>query len=345
MRFTTTTALILGMTGCMQMGTPRQGNGSGSDTRTGDCDEDKIVSKSMDMTVSDSSDLKSIPGSCWSLDGTLTVASSATSLAKLGDLRSVKNLVIKGSNLTEIDTPDVLTVTGSIDIENASKLTSLANVKVPADDCVTKLAGVTIQANPVLTDLGGIQNLECAAEAVIISNNVSLTQIKFDMAQRFEGGLEVSDNTHLTTLSLASLDSITHDLIIKNNQNLTTFATLANLQYMHGSIQIDSNPSLTTLPTEMMSPGPVVEVSLIITNNAKLTNLGGFKKLQGVNGAMTITNNAQLDYCEAREVGCCVGHNGIASISTGNKTKTCSAQHASCWAANGNACLGQYTTN
>ncbi|MFT3696209.1 MAG: hypothetical protein QM831_23925 [Kofleriaceae bacterium] len=344
MRTTASILFAIAATGCMQMGSPRQGTGSGSD-RASDCDESNITSKSMDMTVSDASDLKSIPSSCWTMDGTLTIASSATTLNKLGDLRSVKNLVIKGSNLTEIDTPEVLTVTGSIDIENAQKLTSLANVKVPADDCVTKLDGVTISANPVLADLGGIQNLECAAEAVTISNNVSLTQIKFDMAQRFEGGLEISDNTHLTTLSLSSLDSITHDLIIKNNQNLATFATLAGLQYMHGSIEIDSNPALTTLPTEMQDPGPVVEVSLLITNNAKLTNLGAFKKLGGVNGAMTITGNAQLDYCEAREVACCVGHNGVASISTGNKTKTCSTQHASCYAANGNACLGQYTTN
>ena len=201
---------------------------------------------------------------------------------------------------------------------------------------------MTIKANPALTDLGGAANVLCVSGGVVISNNVELATIKLDQAQRLEGGLEISYNTKLTGISLGNVQSITHDVIISNNNVLASFTTLPKLKFMHGSMLIDSNPLLTTLPTEMVTPGPVVELNLTVTNNAKLTELGAFTKLLGVNGAINITNNATLDYCQTQEVGCCVGHYNVAQVSSGNKNHTCGA-HPSCWAANGNKCLYQYT--
>ena len=324
--------------GCAQIG-GGMGNATGPDAGTEAAACDTPTVKTMDVTVSDSNTMKSIPTGCWQLKGTLTVMGSATTLAKLGDLRTVDNLVINGGNLTTIDTTAALAVTHSIDIEGNANLTSLANVTLPNDPtCLTYIDRITVKANPKLTDLGGVANMMCVSAAAVISNNVNLTTIKLDQAQRLEGGLEISYNDRLTGITLGNVQSITHDMIISNNKALNSFTTLSKLHFMHGSVMIDSNPLLATLPTEMVTPGPVVEVNLTITNNAALTELGAFTKLSGVNGIINITNNAQLDYCQAQEIGCCVGHNGTASISSGNKSHTCT-QHPSCWAANGNRCL------
>jgi hypothetical protein len=337
-----TTALLFTLVGCASIdGNHDSTRPDGGDSTDETCDSP--TNKTMDVTISNGTDMKSIPAGCWNLMGTLTVNGSATSLAKLGDLRSVKNLVINGSQMTSIDTVSMLQVNGSLDIEGNAKLTSLSNIQLPQDaSCLTYVDSVTIKANPALTDLGGAANMMCVSGAVVISNNVELANIKLDQAQRLEGGLEISYNDKLTGISLGNVQSITHDVIISNNNLLTSFTSLAKLKFMHGSVFIDSNPVLVTLPTEMVSPGPVVEVNLTVTNNAKLTELGAFTKLLGVNGLINITNNTTLDYCQALEVGCCVGHNGTASISTGNKNHTCATQ-PSCWAANGNKCLYTYT--
>jgi hypothetical protein len=333
-------ALMAAGAGCAQIG-GGMGDMTGADAGTEADSCDTPIVKTMDVTLSDATTMKTIPTTgCWQLKGTLTVSGTATSLAKLGDLRTVDDLVINNAGLASIDTMMPLAVTHSIDVEGNANLASLANVTLPNDaSCITYIDSVTVKANPKLTDLGGVANMMCVASAAIISNNVNLTAVHLDQAQRLEGGLEISYNDRMTTLTLGNVQSITHDMIIQNNKALTAFTTLAKLHYMHGSVFIDSNPVLTNLPTEMVtSPSPTVEVNLTITNNATLTQLGAFTKLFGVNGIINITNNAQLDYCQAQEIGCCVGHNGTAMISSGNKSHTCST-HPTCWAANGNRCL------
>ena len=338
-----TTMFLASLAGCAQIG-PHGDDSALPDADTSAAACDTPVVKTMNITVSDATTLKSIPTACWTLKGSLTVMGTATSLAKLGDLRQVDDLVINGGALTTIDTPSPLAVTHSVDIEGNANLTSLANLTLPNDaTCLTYIDSITVKANPKLTDLGGVAQMMCVSSAAVISNNVNLTSIKLDAAQRLEGGLEVSYNDKLTSLSIGNVQSITHDLIIQNNKALTSFTTLSKLHFMHGSILIDSNPLLVTLPTEMLDPGPVVELNLTITNNATLTELGAFTTLAGVNGSINITNNAQLDYCEARQVGCCVGHNGIASISTGNKNHSCSGAKPACAAANNNTCPYQYS--
>src|SRR3954467_15228688 len=256
-------------TGCAPIG---QGNGGGNDngpaagTTATTCDQPVV--KTMNLTLTGSDSIGNLPSSCWRLDGTLTINGSASSLAKLGDLRQVKDLVINGGSLTPINMSEGLTVTRKLDIEN-SKLTSLANITLPDDSsCLTYLDSVTVTANPSLTDLGGVAAMTCVSGAVKISNNVNLASIRLDKAQRLEGGVEISYNNKLTQLTFANVTSITGDLVVSNNAALTSFTSLAKLKYMRGSVTIDSNPLLTTLPTEMQTaPAPTIESSLTITNN------------------------------------------------------------------------------
>lgn len=346
-RLTGTTALFaaLAVTGCAPIG--GQGNGgndNGPDAGTTAKSCDQPVVKTMNLTLSGTDSITNLPSSCWQLNGTLTINGTASSLAKLGDLRQVKDLVINGGSLTSIDMSEGLTVTRKLDIEN-SKLTSLANITMPDDaSCLTYLDSVTVTANPSLTDLGGVAAMTCVSGAVKISNNVNLASIRLDKAQRLEGGVEISYNNKLTQLTFANVTSITGDLVVSNNATLASFTSLANLKYMHGSVTIDSNPLLTTLPTEMQTaPAPVIESSLTITNNPKLTELGAFTKLSGVNLLINISNNSTLDVCEAKAVGCCVYHPGTATLHANSGT-SCSVRPY-CIANTNNNCPYASVTN
>jgi len=345
-RLTGTTALFaaLAVTGCAPIGQSNGGHDEGPDAGTTAKTCDKPVVKTMNLTLTGSDSIGNLPSSCWQLDGTLTINGTAASLAKLGDLRQVKDLVITGGSLTAIDMSEGLTVTRKLDIEN-SKLTSLANITLPDDSsCLTYLDSVTVTANPSLTDLGGVAAMTCVSGAVKISNNVNLASIRLDKAQRLEGGVEISYNNKLTQLTFANVTSITGDLVVSNNAALTSFTSLANLKYMHGSVTIDSNPVLTTLPTQMQAaPAPTIESSLTITNNPKLTELGAFTKLSGINLLVNISNNTALDVCEAKAVGCCVYHPGTATLK-GNNGTSCGVRPY-CIAGTNNNCPYASVTN
>lgn len=348
---TTTTTLLASLVSLTAMACAPIGQKGGDDTSgpdagsTADKPCDKPSVKTGNVTINTANGTVSgLPTGCWHLKGSLTVNGSVASLAMLGDLRQVDNLVINGSSLTSIDMDAPLAVTNSIDIENNAKLTSLEGLQLPDDaSCLTYINTVNITANPALTNLGGVANLMCASGLVTIQNNVELTSVRLDQTGRLEGGLKIADNTRMTSLSF-SANSITGDLTIQHNAALTAIS-MNKLHYMHGSIIIDDNDALTTLPTELMSPAPMVETNLTVTNNAKLTELGQFTHMSSVNYVINVTNNPALDYCEAREVGCCVSHSGTAQVSTGNKNHTCSntAPKPWCYADHGNSCPYSYS--
>ena len=363
MRTTTTlSALLASMLGigCAPIGgggpgreRPDAGTTGGSAVDTS-CDTSNITVKSGDFDFTSGASLTALPSSCWQLSGTLTVDSSVTSLAKLGDLRGVQNLVIKSSGLTSIDTPSPLAVSGSVDIESNTKLTDLSNLSLPTDSaCGTFLTSVTLSGNSALTSMDGLNQVSCVIGATTISNNTKLETIDLSNAVRLEGGLTISGNSAATTLELTSLSSVTGDITISNNANLTNLGIWSALQFMHGGITIDSNNSLTSLAGVItatangtIGTGIPVYGALTITNNAKLADIGDFDHLSWAE-SINISNNAALTYCEARNVGCCVidsapSNVGMAAI-TDNATNSCGGASSWCYAANGDHCHNDYT--
>jgi hypothetical protein len=312
---------------------------------------DQPVVKTMDITVSGASLTMAdkLPAGCWHLAGKLTVSGSATSLhALLGDLRQVDDLVLSNTMVTTIDTLAPLEVTRSLDIENNAVLTSLANVALPNDaSCLTYLGAVTVKGNQALTELGGVAKVMCVAGKTEISNNVELTAVTLDAAARLEGGLAVTYNTRMTTLSFPQLQSV-GSIAVTNNDALTSIGTI-NATNIQGDVLIDANKSLTSLPsvTKAQTTGHdttdvlVISGALMISNNDALTDLGNWSHVgQVLNthaplsaNAITIKNNKHLPVCQAREVGCCVAHADTAQISTGNSGTSCnSGPHSWCYA-------------
>lgn len=360
--FTTTTALLASTLaiGCAPIGgAPGAGRGAGPDAGTAaddpNCDDSNMTAKSGDIDFTGGA-VTGLPGSCWTLSGKLTVGSSVTSLAKLGDLRGVKDLVITSSNLKTIDTPNPLAVSGSIDIEMNTKLTDLSNLSLPTDSsCGSYLNAVTLTGNSALTSMGAMNQVSCVIGAVEIENNIKLTDIDLSNAVRLEGGLTVSGNSAATTLELTALQSVTGDLVIQNNAALTSLGSWTAMQFMHGGITIDTNPALTTLAgvitaaantSNTLGTGFMVEGTLAITNNAKLTEVGDFDHLSWAE-QINVSHNAALDYCEARQIGCCVVDSQPGSVTmdtiASNKNTSCGGASSWCYAGNNNACHNDYT--
>ncbi|HEY1551788.1 MAG TPA: hypothetical protein VGG28_28365 [Kofleriaceae bacterium] len=369
MRTTTLSAVLASMLaiGCVPIGSTNEdrnrvdaGGSGSSDAADPDCDTSNIAVQSGDFNFTSDASLTALPKSCWQLAGKLTIDGSITSLAKLGDLRSVGDLVITDSGLTTINTPNPLAVTGSIDIETNSKLSDLSNLSLStgatggsASTCTSFLTAVTLKGNTALTSMGGMNQLGCVIGLTDIESNTKLNDIDLSNAIRLEGGLTITGNTAATTLELGSLTSVTGAMVISGNTALTNLGQWSSLQFMHGPLTIDGNSALSTLAGVMngaangtVGTGIMIEGELSITNNAKLTELGEFQYLSWAQ-QINIANNAQLDYCEAREVGCCVIDSSPSNVNmaaiTANKDTTCNGASSWCFGGNNNRCHNDYT--
>lgn len=157
-----------------------------------------------------------------------------------------------------------LAVTG-VDISNLDGLAGISRVR----------GFLNISNNPILTDIGGLSSL--------------VTTELFDIVQ----------NPQLENLDgLDSLDSIgdkfqpSNGLTIAFNDSLVNLDALQNLNWVVGSLRIDSNPVLENLDGLGMLFD--VDEKLSITNNAALTSLGGLINLSRIGHDLEIFGNPLL---------------------------------------------------
>ena len=328
---TTHLAAVLSLAASACMDVPHRhytadgGSGSGDGAAARTCDNPEVVTK--DLTISSNTAGDTLPTGCWTLSGKLTVSgSSVTSLAKLGELAGVTDLEISTSGLTKIDSKNTIKVTGGVYIHDNSSLADIANI-VPDGDRVTQLR---IENNSALTGAGGLSAVKYVTNATTFKYNDKLATIDLHEAIRFEGGFDVENDAALTSIDIPVLQS-TGDLTISNNQALTS-VTMGSLQFVHGALNIQQNPALD-LGSAMSTALSQIDSSVNISNNAHLTSLGQFSHTQNVVGTITITGNSNLDYCDARPVGCCVAHAGTANLNN-NKNSSCGT-HSWCYAQYG----------
>jgi hypothetical protein len=326
----TTKALLCSLTSLLatacapigERGDDNDGPDAGTDGGSASTVCDNYEQRSLDLTISGDAGFTGLPTKCWKLNGRLTLTGPAvTSLAKLGDLREVSDLVIDGTALTKLDTKAALQVSGDITIKNNNSLTDIANLSL-----TPYVDSIVVEYNQALTSLGGLSKAGIITGATSIRNNAKLATVALGSVTRFEGGLTISDNAALKSLDLKALVSI-GNFVIKNNGALTSIGSMPALEYIHGSLTIDNNDALTTLDNTMMAGSTwadrkvQVDFAVSVTNNAALTEIGAVAHFTRIGGSATITGNGQLTFCEAREVDCCV--NVSSGLIDANKTTSC----------------------
>jgi hypothetical protein len=311
----------------------------GSDAGTGDtgCTDVQVIQEDWTMSANDMIS-GSVPSTCYQLAGALTITGgSVDSLGMLGDLRGVVDLTISQTMLPRLDSTSPIHVTGALDVDHNFVLTDLSNIDLEQTDSPT---GITIEWNAALTDLSALGKLSIVPGPILIDNNMALTTIDLSSIARAEGGLTIDSNPATKVVKLDGLTSVTHDLMIENNAALTQIE-LGALKFVHGNFILYNDGSLATLDHSVTSPLTTIDANLEIANNAILTSLGELAHTGWIGGQLEIMNNASLLYCQAREVGCCVGHG--SDIISGNKTSTdANCPHSWCFAQNNNSCPFQY---
>jgi len=294
---------------------------AGSATPT--CSSPQLVSG--DLTISSTSDFTNIPATCWQLGGKLTINSaSVTSLAMLGKLTSVSDLELGTTGLTKVDAGMTIAVSGDVYVHDNASLTDLSGVAAGT----TRIGSLVVTNNAVLTNLGGLSEVQAVTDVTTITDNPKLTTLDLHAAQRLEGGLDVETNAAMTSIDLSSLTS-SGAFTVKNNAVLTGIS-LGALQYVHGGgMLIDTNAQLDL--SGMTSTIEQIDGFLQITNNPKLTHLGQLAHAVTVGSTMNLSNNQTLNHCTAREVGCCVAHQGTASTSGDPGNDGDCPNHSWCW--------------
>ena len=301
--------------------------GSGSAT----CDAPELVVQDLELDGSAAPD--GTPAGCWTLQGKLTVTGSAvTTLANLGQLRGVDDLEVANTALTSFDTPLTLQVSGAVYIHDNAQLATIDRIAPQA----SRIDSLRVENNAALTGVGaGLATVEYVTNQTTFLGNAKLATIDLHQALRLENGLDVANDGALTSIEVDALQS-TADLTVKNNAVLTTLS-LGALQFVHGSLTIDTNAKLD-LGSAMTSTITAIDFNLAITNNAALTQIGNLDHAGGVIGTVNVSGNPQLDYCEARSIGCCVPHPGVAELDN-NKNSSCSSHS---WCYSGGSCPYQY---
>jgi hypothetical protein len=319
---TTTLALLVSLSACVSPIGEREHEGFGPDagvdgsTATGACDDLEIVT--MNLTVSGSSNFNGLPTTCWRLNGKLVITGPAiTSVAKLGDLREVNDLEINDADLATFDTKAPVEVSGDIFIHANDKLTDITNVAAKST-----VKSIRVEYNAALTKLGGLSRVNVVSGATSIANNAKLSTVELGSAQRLEGGLSVTDNGALGTITLTGMQSV-GNLTIARNPVLSNIGSMAAMTNIHGTFTIDDNDAITTLSS--LGTGVTIDLGLVISNNLKLADTGQLQHATRIFGTIAVTSNAALDVSYAHDIGCCVSSAGFAA--SNNKTTQCDGQH------------------
>jgi hypothetical protein len=323
MRTTMLVVLCSFATGCAPLGNPGGSTyeGDGPDggvdgaAAGGPCTE--IETLVTNINIAGDSGFSNLPGSCWELKGTLTIAGPAVrSVAKLGDLRSVTHLEINNTDLTTFDSKSNVEVTGDLWIRYNDKLTDITKVVTEGT-----VESITIEHNAALVNLGGATKATIVAGQTTIQDNIKLSAISFPNAQRLEGGLYVGDNLEAKTLDIARLQSV-QSLSIANNTELTTITMPTSLAHVHGSLTIDNNDKLTTLG--QLGTGTQITGTLIVSGNQALADVGQLSHATSI-GIAQITSNPALNPTKVHDIGCCVTTGGFTYA--GNMNTTCGGTH------------------
>lgn len=306
----------VGSPGTSQYEGPGPDAGTDGGAAGGPCVE--IETLSMNLSIAGASGFANLPASCWKLNGKLTIAGpGVTSVAKLGDLRSVTDLELNNTDLVTFDSKSTIEVENTVWVHYNTKLTDIAKLTPKGT-----VAAITIEHNDALTSLGGVAKANVVAGETIIVDNPKLAAINLAAATRLEGGLHVNDNPLATSLDLSRLQSV-GSLSVANNVALKTITAGSLLSNVHGTLMIDNNDALTSLGS--LGSAATIDANLIVSGNAALVDVGQLDHAARVFGAVQITGNTALDPTRAHDIGCCVVTGGYTA--SANKNTSCAGDH------------------
>jgi hypothetical protein len=257
----------------------------------------------------------------------LTAVDTQQTLKVYGDL-----LVSSNTKLTNIDKLDVRRWDGQTSgeafsvgytIRDNAELTSLEGMRyIPQVD-----KDLVITNNPKLATLE-LTELTKVNGALTISgigaNTINVSHLSS------VGSIEISSNSALTTISGLATTVIYGNVTLRGNAHLATVGSMSSLTQITGNLIVDDNDALTTLAGLAGSAMQRISGSVTVTGNAALADLGQLSHLtQGIGSTVSISNNTALETCLAVELDRCVQSSTVTI--TGNKNASTNKSNCAAW--------------
>lgn len=188
---------------------------------------------------------------------------------------------IIGSDITSLDSLQVLTGVGVILTISGTRLTNLTGL-----EGITTLPSLSVSYNDLLTGLTELGDVDSAG-LVAIEGNAALTNLN-----GLEGFKSISDLTVLDNDALTSLDALSHLseikglLFVAQNDALTNLDGLEGITAIGGSADISYNVSLSDLTA--LSNLVSVDWDLVIQGNTALPDFNGLHNLVSVGNQLAV---------------------------------------------------------
>ncbi|KAJ5666611.1 hypothetical protein N7462_011020, partial [Penicillium macrosclerotiorum] len=192
---------------------------------------------STSLTISSQSDADNL-SNCDSLDGSITISSSASGVITLNNVEEIKgSLTAEGaSGLTRLIAPDLETLKGALTLENLNSLTNLT---------LSALAQVS--------------------SGIAITNNAKLKTLDLEELEQVDGELKLTGS--FTSISLPSLDEVNGKTTIRGSRSMSCSAlnSLQSDNVYQGDYQCSvSSSSLTAGVKGGIAIGVILGVLLIV---------------------------------------------------------------------------------
>ncbi len=198
---------------------------------------------------------------------------------------------LQASDLTGMECLD--TIGGILGVSEMPNLVSFDGLGP-----VQSVDSLVITLNPELVDISALSSLRQVEARLRIVNNPQLTSMEpLDAIEGTITDVEIWDNTTLSAVSLAGVETVENDISVQRNDvvNHLGFDQLGNA----GSLQISANTALQSLDGLETVTG--VEFYVRVFENPALTDVSALlgAKLVAVASEIGIHDNAQLPQCDA----------------------------------------------
>jgi hypothetical protein len=190
----------------------------------------------------------------------------------LKSLKGLENIQYIGTDLT-ISNNDSL-----LNLDALNKLQKIGGLSIYNPWFV-------INGNQMLEDISGLSSLDSIFGSFGISNNPKLKQLigleKLSYIKENLGVSSMSSIKNLKGINLVKLE-ILEDLLIANNDSLSTLEGIEALVSLGGGISIKDNPSLENL--NGLNNIETLNGNLAISRNTSLNSIAALMSLQNMNG-------------------------------------------------------------
>ncbi|MDC8005003.1 hypothetical protein POV27_13150 [Aureisphaera galaxeae] len=224
-----------------------------------------------------------------------TVPDGETPITNLLALRDLKNVsrILTIENADELPTPnglETLESVGDLMIENNDALNDIT----PFSD-LTVTGDFVIHRNHSIVDMIGAPTIS-VGETLTISENAGLLSIQGFGGNSQVEGISIIQNAFLSNITaFGSLETMSGDLLIINNPNLSNLDFMSSLREVGNHINFHKIPNAPTIALPSLT---TVQGDFSVASNSAVTAISGVEGLTFVGGNFEMVNNSGLgDFC------------------------------------------------